>query len=93
MAEPIPPQVSLRVFREHAGLTLDELVAAIAEQGVQVSRPGLNNAELGYRGVSETVLVAWARALGIKRAHVRTGPEIAEWVAAAHADKLAEAAA
>lgn len=93
MAEPIPPQVSLRVFRESAGLTIDELATAIADQGVQVSRPHLNNIELGHKPPSEAVLLAYARALGIKRTHIRTGTEIVEWVDAVRADALAGAAA
>lgn len=90
----MPPQVSLRVFREYQGLTLKELAEAITEQGVSITADGLNNAELGRKPISEQLLVAWARALGTKRTHIRTGPELTEWMSAIRADReLARSAA
>lgn len=80
MADPLPPQVSLRALREQRGLTLDELAQAIRAQGVSITTGGLNNAELGHRPPSELVLNAWLHALGTRRELVRTGPEVIEWV-------------
>lgn len=82
MAEHMPPQASIRVIREHMGLTLADVAARICEQGVPITGNGLNNAELGRRPVSEPVLNAWARALGIDRHHIHTGPELIRWVTA-----------
>jgi transcriptional regulator with XRE-family HTH domain len=82
MADVMPPQVSLRALREHQGLTLDELAEMIREQGVSITRDGLNNCELGARPASEAVLVAWARALGTRRSLVKTGEEITDLASA-----------
>jgi transcriptional regulator with XRE-family HTH domain len=83
MSNPIPPQVSLRALRELLGLTLEQVAAAIRDQGVEITATGLNNAELGHRIASEPVMVAWAHALGIRRYHVRNSRELREWMAAA----------
>lgn len=82
MAEPIPPQVSLRVFREHLGITLQQLAADIREQGVPITADGLNNVELGRKPGSEALMLAIARALNIKRLHIRQGSDIRQWVRA-----------
>ncbi len=60
-----PPMVTIRAFREHAGLTLDELAARIRAQGYPISKPGLGNIETGKRGPSQDFLVAWSAALGV----------------------------
>jgi transcriptional regulator with XRE-family HTH domain len=82
MSAPIPPQVSLRALREALGLTLEQTAEAIREQGVPITKIGLNNAELGHKNASEALVIAWARALGIKRIHVRQAPELRQWLAA-----------
>lgn len=80
MANPIPPQVSLRALREWRGLTLQQLANEIRAQGVDISVTALNNAELGHRQASPRVLDAWARALGIRPMHVRQGRDLRQWV-------------
>lgn len=85
MTTPIPPQISLRALRKALGLTLEQLAERIQDQDVEISRTGLNNAELGYRRVSEPVKVAWAHALGISPNFIRQGRELRELVTAAGA--------
>lgn len=80
MPNPLPPQVSLRALREWRGMTLEELAQSIREQGVEITVVGINNAELGHRNASEPVMLAWCRALGIKRHLVRQARELREWV-------------
>lgn len=89
MTSPIPPQVSLRALREARGLTLGQLAELITEQGHEVTADGLNNVELGRRQGSESLMLAWSRALGIKRIHVRQAAELREWLAAQMADQAA----
>lgn len=89
MTSPIPPQVSLRVFREARGLTLSDLAELIGEQGHEVTADGLNNVELGRKQGSEALMIAWSRALGIKRIHVRQAHELREWLAAQLASQAA----
>lgn len=86
-ATPIPPQVSLRAFREAQGMTLAQLAGLIAEQGVEVHPDALSNVELGHKPASQTLMVAWARALGIKPIHIRQAPELVEWVRALEAER------
>lgn len=86
MAEPIPPQVSLRALRTHLGLTLDELATRISGLGVSITADGLSNAELGRKPTSEPVLLAWAKALGTDRSLIRTGPELIQLVNAVQAE-------
>ncbi|MEV0214222.1 helix-turn-helix transcriptional regulator [Micromonospora sp. NPDC050695] len=80
MAEPLPPQVSLRIFREFVGLTLQQVAEAVREQGVPITADGLNNVELGRKPGSEALMLAVARALNIKRLHIRQAADICEWV-------------
>lgn len=82
MTSPIPPQVSLRALREAQGLTLAELADLIREQGVEISTDGLNNAELGHRGASEKLMLAWASALNVKRMHIRSSQQLRDWLTA-----------
>ncbi|MFD6565310.1 helix-turn-helix domain-containing protein [Micromonospora profundi] len=80
MAEPLPPQVSLRIFREFVGLTLEQVAENVREQGVPITADGLNNVELGRKPGSDALMLAVARALNVKRIHIRQGAEICEWV-------------
>lgn len=89
MTSPIPPQVSLRVFREARGLTLADLAALIAEQGHNVTPDALSNIEIGRKPASEALMLAWSRALGIKRIHIRQAAELREWLAAELAPQAA----
>lgn len=82
----MPPQISLRSLREHQNLTLGEVAAAIRQQGVPITADGLSNAELGRKPASETLLAAWADALGTDRRHIRTGPQLVQWVNAVQAE-------
>lgn len=76
----IPPQVSLRALREAVGLDSRGLAERIKEQGVEVHPDTLYNVELGHKRASERLLIAWARALGIKRLHIRQADELREWL-------------
>jgi transcriptional regulator with XRE-family HTH domain len=86
-ASPIPPQVSLRVFREAKGVTLSRLAELIQEQGVEVHPDTLSNIELGYRPASKPLILAWARALGVEPIHIRQARELAEWLRAYGAER------
>lgn len=88
-ANPIPPQVSLRAFREAQGITLSKLADLIGEQGVEVHPDALSNVEIGRRPASKTLMVAWARALGIKPIHIRQAPDLAEWLRALESERSA----
>jgi transcriptional regulator with XRE-family HTH domain len=57
--------VSIRAFREVAGLTLDQLARRIADQGYPITKAGLGNIETGTRGPSQEFLEAWARTFAI----------------------------
>lgn len=74
-------------------MTLTDLAELIREQGCDISRDGLNNIELGRRSGSEPLMVAWCRALGIKRMQVRQASELIEWLEAAQAPEPARSAA
>jgi hypothetical protein len=89
----IPPQISLRALREALGLTMDQLAERIRAQGVEFSKVGVNNVELGHRNASPTVLRAWAKALGVDAMHIRQSPEMLAWLAAVQADEDARSAA
>lgn len=80
MANTVPPQISMRALREALNLTLEDVVERIREQGITITRQGLNNAELGNRFASEALLDAWCRALGTKRLHARQEPELRAWL-------------
>lgn len=59
-----PPRVSIRAVREAYGLTIQQLIDRIAEQGVDVSDRGtISNIELGRKRPSDRLLIAWAKAL------------------------------
>lgn len=82
MTAPIPPQIPLRALREAFGMTLEELHAAIREQGVEVSVKHINNVELGHRQGNDELMEAWARALRTKRLLIRQGDELVSWLQA-----------
>lgn len=90
MTDRIPPQVSLRALREALGLTLDQLAHGIRAQGVEITKFGLSNIEVGRKRASQQLITAWACALGIKPMHVRQGRELREWLDACDADAAAE---
>ena len=54
---------AIRVIRERSDMSVRDLVAAMAEQNVQIHPDYLRNIELGYKHPSERVLGALARAL------------------------------
>lgn len=68
--------VPLRALREAHGLTSTQLAARIAEYGVTVDPDSICAVELGQTGVSQRLLTAWARALGIKPIDVRRPQEL-----------------
>lgn len=59
------PVVTVRDVRLAYGWTLPQLAAAIRETGYEVSVEHLNNCELGIRGASAELLVAWSKALAV----------------------------
>lgn len=80
MAEAMPPQISLRAFREALGLTLDDLAARIGEQGVSVTKYALSNVETGQRRASGRLMDAWARSLNVRPMHIRQDRELRDWM-------------
>jgi hypothetical protein len=54
---------AIRLIRERSGLSVRDLVACLAENGVQVHPDHIRNIELGYRQPSEVILAGIARAL------------------------------
>lgn len=78
----IPPQVSLRAFREALGLDSRQLAERIKEQGVEVHPDHLINIELGHKRGSDRLMIAWARAIGTKAIHIRQADELEEWLQA-----------
>lgn len=57
--------VPIRALRLAHNLTLEDLQLRIDDQGVSVTPSALSNAERGKKRVSERLLCAWARALGV----------------------------
>lgn len=55
----------MRTLRDAYGLTLVELAARIAAQGVSVTPAALTNVEAGRRHASVKLAAAWAKALGV----------------------------
>lgn len=60
-----PPVISIRAFREFAGLSLEAAARRITDQGYPITKAGLGNIETGTRGPSQEFLEAWARTFGI----------------------------
>ncbi|MEU3452093.1 helix-turn-helix transcriptional regulator [Micromonospora sp. NPDC006766] len=83
----IPPQVSLRAFREWRGLTLEELAEGIRSHGIAISTQHVNNVELGYKQTTAVVMDAWARVLGLNAGLVRCDREIRQYVNAVDQDR------
>jgi transcriptional regulator with XRE-family HTH domain len=80
----IPPQVSIRTLREAHGLTIAALAKRINDQGYEagVTADHLSNCELGRKRPSNSLLHAWARALGISRLDVLVDDPAQERVSA-----------
>jgi transcriptional regulator with XRE-family HTH domain len=77
-----PPSVNLRILREAHGLNIPALVRKIEEQGVSVTADHISNVELGWKRPSNSLLHAWAKALGITRLDVIVNEDAAEPVPA-----------
>lgn len=88
MPHSLPPQVSLRAFREWRGLTLDQLADGIRSQGVQISTMHVNNVELGHKQTTPVVLDAWARVLGINPLLIRTDRQVRQFIGALDAERV-----
>jgi hypothetical protein len=67
--------VGLRVLREAHGMNIPALVRRIEEQGVKVTADHISNCELGWKRPSNSLLHAWAKALGITRLDVIVGDD------------------
>ena len=89
----IPAHVTLRGLREAQGLTAADLAARLAERGVTVGTDHIYDVEVGRKGLSFELRLAWAEALGFAGRDVRTGAELRELVAAADAGPRTEAEA
>lgn len=74
MSEPVGPMVRLRVVRQVAGLTIQQVCDRIAERGVTISVSGLSNIETGRRPASQQVLRAYAAVLGFDHLDLWKGP-------------------
>lgn len=72
----LPPMIPLRALRMAHGLTSPALAERIAEFGVTVDPDSLLAVELGHTGASDTLLTAWALALGINRLDIRRPQEL-----------------
>ncbi|MFI2663191.1 helix-turn-helix domain-containing protein [Micromonospora carbonacea] len=83
----IPPQVSLRAFREWRGLTLDQLADGIRAHGIDISTNHINNVELGYKQTTAVVMDAWARVLGINPGLIRCDREVRQYLGAVDEDR------
>ena len=71
----LPPVIPVRALREALGLTIDDVVARIKDQGVAASKPGISNFETGVRHASPRLAHAYCRALGVARHQVSQGRE------------------
>jgi len=52
------PAHFLKAWREHAGLTQDEAIAALAAVGTSLSKPSISRLENGHQPYSEPILLA-----------------------------------
>lgn len=77
----VPPMVSLRTVRESQGLNSAMLAGRIKERGVDVHADSLINVELGRKGASNELIVAWANVLGLNPADIYQDKEIRGLVA------------
>lgn len=87
----IPAHVTLRGLREAQGLTAAGLASRLAERGITVGTDHIYDVEVGRKGLSFELRLAWAEALGFGARDVRTGAELRELVAAADAEVTAQA--
>jgi transcriptional regulator with XRE-family HTH domain len=80
MTAKAPPLVSIRAVREAYGLSAQDLITRIGEQGVEVGNTStIRNVELGHKRPSNRLLVAWAKALRLSPTDiVLLDPEPAE---------------
>ncbi|GAB7044928.1 helix-turn-helix domain-containing protein [Catenuloplanes indicus] len=78
----LPPVIPVRALREALGLTLDDVVARIKDQGEMASKSGLSNFEAGVRQASPRLALAYCRALGVDRHHISQAREQRALVAA-----------
>ncbi|MFJ1539366.1 GIY-YIG nuclease family protein [Micromonospora chalcea] len=78
--DPMPPQVSLRHFREAIGVSLDELASRIDSQGLRVTHQVLSDVEAGRRHADDRLIQAWTKSLNTHPHHVRQDPELRAWV-------------
>ena len=70
-ARPVGPQIRIRDLREAHGLSVNQLIERIAENGVSGVHPDtIRNVELGYKRASKPLITAWAKALGITALNV-----------------------
>lgn len=81
----IPAHVTLRALREARGLTAGQLAERLAERGVTVGTDHIYDVEVGRKGLSFELRLAWAEVLGFDVHGVRTGAELRELVTAADA--------
>lgn len=84
----MPPRIAgptqttfLAAWRDHAGLTQDEVIRALAERGTAISKPSLSRLENGHQPYSEPILGALAELYGCRPAdlisrHPNVGPSL-----------------
>lgn len=56
---------ALRAIRERSGLSVNDLVSLVGEEGERIHADHLRNIELGHRNASPKVTAAIARALRV----------------------------
>jgi hypothetical protein len=85
----IPAMVTLRSLREKEGLTSVTLAQQIGERGIKVDPDHILSVELGHKGASNSLLVAWANVLRINPRDIHLAREVREMVAEADAEVAA----
>lgn len=72
----------IRQARLAAGLTQDELVARLAEQGQRITKAGISKYELNKSMPKASFVLALARSLGVRSSYFLQEPTVsAEWLA------------
>lgn len=65
---------ALRVIRQRSDMSIADVVAALAEDGITVNPDHLRNIELGHKQPSEKLLGGIARALKVPRIVLLASP-------------------
>lgn len=69
---------AIRVIRERSELSVNDLVAELSREGVEIHPDYLRNIELGYKQPSAKLLGALARALRVPKHAIMAAPDDTE---------------